>query len=689
MKIKYYFAIIIFVCLSCGFLLEYFISERQSNVESASNDTISDHFVIEEFTRFQNELLQYYISVDLILGSGESYLAEGAIKKGNLLTSSIINFNSYPGLFINKELLIQSEKDIKNINNLLQQSTNYSDIDRDSLLNKLLNQSDNIITQLTSAISILNKDAISAAESRKNIFTEKKKQLKDARIIGAFSFGIFLFLLWIWSYKRVCNPIYTLKHAAESSMGNFNNFIGVNKGPKEVTELSNSLSVLTNTLSYQASHDSLTQLYNRREFERKLENCIAQQGNDDSSNNDVLCYLDLDQFKIVNDSCGHIAGDELLRLIANTINEEVRRSDFIARVGGDEFCIILYKCHMDSALEISNKIRDQIENIRYLWDEKIFRISVSIGLTEIDDHKNSAHEILNAADTACSVAKDLGRNRVHVFNTSDSQLARKRTEMSCINQIHLALEEDRFVLYRQDIIPLTSQDSSNDHYEVLIRMLSKDGQIISPYAFLPTAERYHLATKLDKWVVSNVFNYLTSGQVELDNLEICNINLSGQSFSNQNMADYIIDQLIETTMPAHKICFEITETAAVTDINNAQKFILRLKAQGCLFALDDFGSGLSSFQYLKNLPVDYVKIDGAFVKNMDKDNIDMATVKSIHDIAKTSGKRTVAEFVENKDIISKLEEIGVDYAQGYYFNAPTPLIENNSDSENILEMKQA
>ncbi len=689
MKIKYYFAIIILACLSCGFLLEYLISEKQSSVESASNNIISDHFIIDEFDRFQNELFQYYISVDLILGSGETYLAEGAIKKGNLLIESLINFNSYPDLFSNAALLAQSEIDIKNINKFLQQSTNDSDIDRSSLLSNLLRQSDDITTRLTSTISILNDDAISAAENRKNIFYEKKKQLKDARIIGAFSFGTFLFLLWIWSYKRVCNPIYKLKQVAESSMGNFNNFIGVSKGPKEVIELSNSLSVLTNTLSYQASHDSLTQLYNRREFERKLENCIAQQGNNESSDNDILCYLDLDQFKIVNDSCGHIAGDELLRLIANTINEEVRRSDFIARVGGDEFCILLYKCNMDSALEVSNKIRDKIENIRYLWDEKIFRISASIGLTEIDDHQNSAHEVLNAADTACTVAKDLGRNRVHAFNTSDSQLAKKRTEMSCINQIHLALEEDRFVLYRQDIVSLASQDNKIDHYEVLIRMLSKDGQLISPYAFLPTAERYHLATQLDKWVVSNVFKYLTSGQVELSNLEVCNINLSGQSFSNQNMADYIIDQLIETTMPAHKICFEITETAAVTDIKNAKKFILRLKEQGCLFALDDFGSGLSSFQYLKDLPVDFVKIDGAFVKNMDKDQIDMATVKSINDIAKTSGKQTVAEFVENKDIVSKLEEIGVDYAQGYHFNAPTPLIENNLNAENILKIQQA
>jgi diguanylate cyclase (GGDEF)-like protein len=685
MKIKYYFAIIIFACLSCAFLLEHYISDQQHKTEIASNENTSDRFTLVEFSRLQTELYQYFISVDLILGSGETYLVDGAIKKGRLLSKSINTLESYSNLFSNTKLINEVEKKLKNVNELLMLSTKQSDINRSTLLNNLLSQSDEIITLLIEDITELNNSAIINAEKRTNALEDQKRQLRDTRISGAFSFGILLFLLWVWAYKRVCNPLYELKEFAEKSIGNFNNLEVMNEGPKEIIELSNSLSILTNTLSYQATHDSLTQLYNRREFERQLENSISRQDINDSSNKDILCYLDLDQFKIVNDSCGHIAGDELLRLIANTISKEVRRSDFIARVGGDEFCILLYKCSMDSALEISNKIRDEIENIRYPWDDKVFRISASIGLTEIDNKEIDAHEVLNAADTACSVAKDLGRNRVHAFSTTDTQLARKRTEMSCINQIHLALEENRFVLYRQDIITLNNQNHSKAHYEVLIRMISKDGQIISPYAFLPTAERYHLATQLDKWVVSNVFEFLSSDQGEIADLELCNINLSGQSFSNQNMADYIIDKLIETNIPAHKICFEITETAAVTDINNAKMFIGRLKAQGCLFALDDFGSGLSSFQYLKDLPVDFVKIDGAFVKNMDKDNIDMATVRSINDVAKTSGKKTVAEFVENEGIVGKLVEIGVDYAQGYHFSTPVPMIEFNQSDEKISD----
>jgi len=463
-------------------------------------------------------------------------------------------------------------------------------------------------------------------------------------------------------------------------MGNFNEFDIIESGPKEVVELSNSLAALTNTLTYQASHDSLTQLFNRREFERKLELSVLNMN--ESENKDMLCYLDLDQFKIVNDSCGHVAGDELLIIVANTINESVRASDFVARVGGDEFCILLYRCHRESAMAICNKIRDDIENIRYVWDKRVFRISASIGITEVDE-EHDAQEILNIADTACSVAKDLGRNRVHSFNATDTQLARKRSEMSCINQIHKSIEEDRFILYRQEIISLGTNDNSKEHYEVLIRMLDKDNSIISPYAFMPTAERYHLATKLDKWVVSNVFNLLASDSIGLENLGVCNINLSGQSFSNKNMADYIIDQFIETGMPPEKICFEITETAAVTDIINAKKFIDKLKEFGCLFALDDFGSGLSSFQYLKNLPVDIVKIDGAFVKNMATDQFDVAAVKSIHDIAKASGKKTVAEFVENKDIEEELERIGIDYAQGYYYGKPKPMVDVNTTDQKV------
>ncbi len=649
---------------------------RRNSVTSVSNENISDQIVISNLRTFEKELYQYFISVDLILGSGETYLIDGAIEKGRLLSKTIQKFTSYSTIFDNPQLLIQSKNDVKQVNNLLAQSRNILGDDRQSTLNNLLLQSDKTTQRLATNVTDLLNHAQVMTDQRFKLLLDKRESARHARIIGAGIFGMFLFILWIWAYKRVCDPLGKLKHAAESSLGNITSFEGINKGPKEIVDLSKSLSILTNTLSHQASHDALTDLYNRRELERNLNSYTAQSDSTGNDCNNMLCYLDLDQFKIVNDTCGHIAGDELLKNIAAIIKNGVRRSDFVSRIGGDEFCFILYDCDMDTALKISNKIRDDIENLRYMWEDKAFRISACIGLAEIDAQNCTAGEILNIADTACAVAKELGRNRVHAFNKSDTELARKRTEMSCINQIHLALEENRFVLYRQNIVPLNPQTHRTPHFEVLIRMVSNEGQLMSPYGFLPTAERYHLATKLDQWVISHTFELLMSHPEQLEHLGVCNINLSGQSFSNLNMADFIIDKLIEVNMPANKICFEITESAAVTDITNAKNFINKLKDHGCLFALDDFGSGLSSFQYLKNLPVDIIKIDGAFVKNMDADSIDRATVKSIHEIASASGKQTVAEFVENEEILKILKGIGVDYGQGYYFDEPTTIVIN-------------
>ncbi|MFK7814888.1 MAG: putative bifunctional diguanylate cyclase/phosphodiesterase [Gammaproteobacteria bacterium] len=673
MKIKTYFAVIILSCLVCGYFLEIIISKKQFSVESLSNKTVSDQFLIDEFERFQKEIIQFYISTDLVLGSGETYLINGAVNKGDLLSTSLSNFLTHQDLFKNEVLLIEAKHDINRINSLLLQSQDTPEKTRQATLDNFLIEYDNIAKQLDSSILEIGSQVKQSASNRKSALTEEKNTLKNIRVLGASGFGIILIGLWIWAYKQVCNPLHTLKKSAETSLINFNSFEGVKNGPKEVLELSDSLTALTNTLSYQASHDSLTKLNNRREFKRRLRNCIVEL-NRNGQTRDVLCYLDLDQFKIVNDSCGHVAGDGLLKLVANILKEGIRKSDFLARVGGDEFCIIFYQCDIDTALALSNKLRDDIENLRYLWEGRTFHISASIGLTEINSESATAYDALNAADTACSVAKDLGRNRVYAYTSSDTQLERKRSEMSCINQIQSALEENRFILYRQDIVSIDDKVHEMDHFEVLIRMLSESGEIISPYVFLPTAERYHLATQLDVWVVSNTFDFFMNNPIEVNNLEVCNINLSGQSFSNQNMADFIIDKLIASNIPGNKICFEITETAAVTDIKNAQKFIAKLKGHGCLFALDDFGSGLSSFQYLKDLPVDFVKIDGAFVKNMVTDEFDIATVKSINDIAKAGGKKTVAEFVETIEIVNKLKEIGIDYAQGYYFDAPKPMV---------------
>ncbi len=427
-------------------------------------------------------------------------------------------------------------------------------------------------------------------------------------------------------------------------------------------------------MSYQATHDALTGLLNRRVFEERLRELLINAKTENSAH--TVLYLDLDRFKIVNDACGHVAGDELLRQITTLLHAEVRRSDTVARIGGDEFGILLYQCQQEGALHIANKLRQVIHDFRFVWKDRTFAIGVSIGLVTVTNESESSSGILSAADAACYTAKDKGRNRVQVFQADDSELAHRRGEMQWVTRLTKALEENRFLLYGQSIVPIASSHSSNiKQYEVLIRLLSEDGkEIIPPGAFVPAAERYNLMPTIDGWVISTIFEWLTDPFIaDID--ASYNINLSGQSLSDDNFLSFLIDQFQRVNIPPGKICFEITETAVVANLTNAVQFINTLKQLGCRFALDDFGSGWSSFAYLKNLPVDYLKIDGSFVKDMMDDPLDYIMVESINRIGHTMGVQTIAEFVENANILEKLKEIGVDYAQGNSIDKPRPLSE--------------
>jgi diguanylate cyclase (GGDEF)-like protein/PAS domain S-box-containing protein len=437
-------------------------------------------------------------------------------------------------------------------------------------------------------------------------------------------------------------------------------------------------------MSYQATHDALTGLLNRRVFEERLRELLINAKTGKSAH--TVLYLDLDRFKIVNDACGHIAGDELLRQITALLHTEVRYSDTVARIGGDEFGILLYQCPPDGALLIANKLRQVIHDFRFVWKDRAFAIGVSIGLATITNESESSSSILSAADAACYAAKDKGRNRVQVFQADDSELVQRRGEMQWVTRLTKALEENRFLLYGQSIVPTASGLSSNTikQYEVLIRLLSEDGtEIIPPEAFIPAAERYNLMPTIDGWVISTIFEWLTDASIaDID--ATYNINLSGQSLNDESFLSFIIDQFQRANIPANKICFEITETAVVANLTNAVQFINTLKQLGFRFALDDFGSGWSSFAYLKNLPVDYLKIDGSFVRDMLDDPLDYIMVESINRIGHTMGIRTIAEFVENEDILEKLKEIGVDYVQGNSIDKPRPLSELITPAKAVL-----
>jgi len=428
-------------------------------------------------------------------------------------------------------------------------------------------------------------------------------------------------------------------------------------------------------LVFQASHDEMTGLINRNEFERRAERLISISRENETEH--ALCFMNLDQFKVVNDTCGHIAGNEMLRQISTLLQHEVRKLDTLARLGGDEFGVLMEHCSLNHAHRVAASLLKAIQDYQFTWEEYSFPAGMSMGLVAITPTTSSLTELLKNADAACYIAKDLGRNRIHVSHSEDSHLAHRHGEMQWVTRIYTALEEDRFCLFAQTIIPLNQ--SQGIHYELLLRMIDKDGKLIPPATFLPAAERYNLIENLDTWVVKKTFSFLADNTAFLQRINFLSINLSGQTLADTAFLKFIIQQFRETGIEGNKICFEITETAAISNLNVAKKFILALKALGCKFALDDFGSGLSSFAYLKNLPVNYLKIDGMFVKDIVNDPIDHAMVKSINEIGQLMGLQTIAEFVENDTIKELLKKTGINYAQGYGIGKPTPLLEILAD----------
>lgn len=432
---------------------------------------------------------------------------------------------------------------------------------------------------------------------------------------------------------------------------------------------------LARTLSWQASHDPLTGLVNRRAFEQKLIEAIASAH--ETNQQHMLCYLDLDQFKVVNDTCGHVAGDELLRQLAARLQTLVRTTDVLARLGGDEFGIILHQCSSEAAKHMGNVIQEAIRDLPFTWQGKTFSIRASIGLVAIDADSVDFNSVMSAADAACYAAKDSGRNRIHIYQVDDREVAQQRSERQWVTHILKALKEDRLCLYQQAIVPigeLAAERQGIEHAEILLRMTSETGELLLPMAFIPAAERYGLMPSLDRWVIHTFFAYHYHQQIHPPAKQrIYTINLSGASINDEQFLPFLKEQLTQYQILPQHICFEITETVAITNLPRAGQIINELKAIGCYFALDDFGSGMSSFTYLKHLPVDYLKIDGNFVKDIVNDPIDSAVVECINRIGHVMGICTIAEFVENEGILEKLSSLGVDYAQGYGIAKPCSL----------------
>lgn len=428
---------------------------------------------------------------------------------------------------------------------------------------------------------------------------------------------------------------------------------------------------LESQLSWQANHDPLTGLINRSAFDHTLEQLVTRTRAE--KQNHALCYLDLDQFKAVNDHCGHLAGDELLRQLSLLLSQHIREADTLARLGGDEFGLILAHCPLAMAQQISEELCQLVREFRFVWQEKIFSVGVSIGLVEINAECESVERLLSAADAACYTAKERGRNRVQLYKPDDTNFIKLHGELQWVTRIHKAFDEDRFRLYGQSIVPLHAPLDREPHYEVLLRLVDTQGRLVPPVSFIPAAERYQLMSTIDRWVLRALATQLAQ-RAALEMPCTYSVNLSGQSLNDEHFLGFIAELFDSGALVPTQLCFEITETAAITNLTQAVQFINTLKARGCRFSLDDFGSGLSSFGYLKNLPVDYLKIDGGFVRDIATDPIDYAMVEAINNIGHLMGLKTIAEFVETEAVMDKLRGLGVDYAQGYYIGRPMPLM---------------
>jgi diguanylate cyclase (GGDEF)-like protein/PAS domain S-box-containing protein len=430
---------------------------------------------------------------------------------------------------------------------------------------------------------------------------------------------------------------------------------------------------LERQLSHQANHDSLTGLLNRRAFDQRLGEAIHTARVHAAAH--AMLYIDLDQFKVVNDTCGHLAGDELLKQLARLMQSQVRAGDSLARLGGDEFGVLLEHCPQDKAMAIADTLHELVRGHRFRWEGKLFTVGASIGVVIVDAASAGPAEVLSAADMACYVAKESGRGRIHLSRNTDRDMEQRRAEMQLVGRIRHALEEGRFVLYCQRIVPLRDPRGAPSHYEVLLRMEGEDGELLAPGTFIPAAERYNVMPALDRWVVDRVFTWLAQWlhRLDLDPRSTFNVNLSGGSLSDPAFLEFVTAKAERLGALSRRVCFEITETAAIAQLGAAAELIRTLGGAGFRFALDDFGTGLSSFGYLKHLAVDSLKIDGLFVRDMHRDAADCALVRAMNEVGHAMGMVTVAEYVESEEVADLLRSMGIDYGQGYGLAVPVPL----------------
>ncbi len=619
-----------------------FCTAKHSDVQSILNyiaECIVDDFTVQKtLTETINELTVRYEELNLLYGLDDVDTHRIEFDEKQALTQIITNCCDY--LNVDIALVYSPKLSV----NLVKLNTSMTEFDIPSLQHYVQNSLYRQVVSEQSTLVINQADEISCTDN--DLIVE---------------------------IKLIAAPIKMDKRNVDGVL--------VIANSRQKTDFSNSDRKLLDVLAaeagklIQARRDSVTGLLNRRGFSEKIHQALANTNQNDTKY--ALLFIDIDQFKIVNESTGQHGGDQLLNHIASILNSSLSNIFAIGRLGADEFGIILVDYNLEQAEQYAEKLSQTINQFRFSHQSKLFDISICIGLVELNSEVDDYFVPLSLANLACNIAKEKGRSRIHIHHSTDKEMLRHENDIQWVSRINLALEEQRFQLYRQKIQPLqletTSEEHSEEHYEILVRLKDESGNIITPFAFIPAAERYNLMPKLDRWVVSNTLAKMREFINKFPAHKLgCSINLSGQSFTEPGFVEYLIDQVTRSTVPPECVCFEITETAAVSNLTQTVKFMEAIKNIGCRFSLDDFGSGMSSFTYLKNLPVDYLKIDGYFVPPMLTHNIDFAMVRSIHEIGHVMGLKTVAEFVEDDNIKSALTRLGVDYGQGYGIAKPEP-----------------
>jgi diguanylate cyclase (GGDEF)-like protein len=662
MRIRTYLAVLIFTSLLGGYSLEYVLSNQFIKLKQYNNIFTQQRLLVKDLEHVKSSISQFLVSADLVLASGNTYLVFGAQQQAFLLNKELNNIKDKMSDNRGAMQLGKILEAVNGINHIFEQ-TIQSDLSNNTQTLQLYDQiSETIVDNITQVIS----SSMASYSSDESYLRELEKQSTLISYSARTLFLFLIFILWYWFSKKICDPIWSLRLASIDALSG-NEIKKISKGPKEITELHNHIKTLTDQLTYQVERDPLTGLYNRRVFEKALEKtCINNQ------QIDALVFIDLDYFKTINDSQGHAIGDQALLAVAEVLKSKLRISDIVARIGGDEFAIILQGCSLSFAQKISESIRENINQISFGKNNDEIRLSISVGLTLIKNNIKNIAIPLHHADVACRKSKQKGRNIVTTYDESLENTHSDDIRLLSVNQINHALANNLFALYKQDIVNL-ADPVLNKRIEILVRLVNQEGDIFLPNQFLPVAERYHISNKIDRWVINEVLDWFTQQTELLNNIEKISINLSAQSIGDDEIEQFVIDKLAETNFPSKKLCFEITETSAIVNLKKARKFMNQIINCGCSFALDDFGSGHSSYSNIKELPTNMIKIDGSFVKNMLNDPVDLATVKSICTIANVTEQYIVAEYVESKEIAIMLEVLGVKFAQGYYFSKPEPI----------------